>query len=62
VSVFSQKKKQLKKKMSEFVSDSNVWIIVTSVFVGLISLIIVVLAFIIIGDLVQKYKIDNDCL
>jgi 5-bromo-4-chloroindolyl phosphate hydrolysis protein len=48
--------------MSEFVSDSNVWIIVTSVFIGIISLIIIILSMSMIADMVQQYNKEHGCL
>jgi hypothetical protein len=47
--------------MSEFVSDSNVWIIVTSVFIGIISLIIIILGIGLIADLVKQYNKEHGC-
>jgi hypothetical protein len=48
--------------MSEFVSDSNVWIIVTSIFIGIIAFIIIIVAMIMIADLVKQYNKEHGCL
>ncbi len=47
--------------MSEVVEDYNVWIIVTSVFIGIVCFIIIILAISIIFDLVKQYNKEHVC-